>query len=150
VDWVQEQSPDENYGLIMWDHGAENDWLCFDDTPAPGSSEGTNLAISDVADVLKEKDNIPIVIFNNCLLGSELVVTQMTGATDIIVVSEPVSFAASTYAYKEFFNTITADMSLQEMAEVMVRNAQHNSEGFNYEPTMLSAIDVTGSGLPDA
>ena len=150
VDWVQTQSDADCFGLIMWDHGAENGWLCFDDTPAPGSNEGTNLAISDVADVLKDKDNIPIVIFNNCLLGSELVVTQMTGATDVIVISEPVSFAASTYDYKDFFETITADMTPQEMAEIMVRNAQHQATGINLDPTMLSSVDVRGTELHDA
>ena len=149
VNWVRNESPSDNYGLIMWDHGSADGSLCFDEKPGDDSRMG-NLTISDVANVLNKTNDIPIVIFNNCLLGSEIVATQMTGATDVIVVSEPVSFAASTYNYKEFFNTITADMTPQDMAEIMVRNVQHESEEAGNKPTMLSSIDVTDTRFPDA
>ena len=156
VNWVKTQSDADNFGLIMWDHGSADGTLCIDETPDenPGM---TTLDISDVANVLKNEQtkedgiDVPIVIFNNCLLGSDIVVSQMTGATDVIVVSEPVSFVASTFSYKEFFDTITVDMTPQEMAQLMVRNVRHQPEGAAaYKPTMLSAVDVSDSRLPDA
>ena len=146
VDWVQQESQADNYGLIMWDHGAENATLCVDETPDPQNK--TSLSISDVAETLKGKDNIPLVIFNNCVLGSEITATQLAGSTEVIVCSEPISYAMGTYSYKQFFNTITTDMTPQEMAAVMVQNVQ--SPANVAAVTMLSAVDVTNSKLGDA
>ena len=143
VDWVQEESPAENYGLILWDHGEEDGELCWDLTTDPNWN--ACFKVSEVSDLLNEKGNIPIVIFNNCLLASEIVATQLAGSTEVIVASEPVSMGESTYNYHAFFNTITADMTPQEMAEIMVRNVI--SPGML---TMLSSIDVRDSRLGDA
>ena len=143
VDWVQEESPADNYGLILWDHGEEDGELCWDLTTDPNWN--ACFKVSEVSDLLNEKGNIPIVIFNNCLLASEIVATQLAGSTEVIVASEPVSMGESTYNYHAFFNTITAGMTPQEMAEIMVRNVI--SPGML---TMLSSIDVRDSRLGDA
>ena len=145
LDWGQEQSPAENYGLIVWDHGRENTTLCFDRTTDPNGE--ACFTVSELSDLLKEKGNIPLVILNNCMLGSELVVTQMAGNTDAIVVSEPLSYGMSTYNYNAFFNTITADMTAQEMAAIMVQNVE--SPGIGGVVTMLTAVDVTVSRLAE-
>ena len=147
VDWAQAESPAENYGLILWDHGGENTELCWDLTTDP--KWGACFTVSEVAGLLKEKGNIPLVIFNNCLLGSELVATQLAGSTDVVVVSEPSSYGLSTYNYNMFFRTITPDMTPQEMAALMVRNVEPQSD-YTGEPSMLSSIDVTDSRLGDA
>ena len=146
VNWVGEQSAAENYCLIMWDHGSEDATLCTDETPDPDNF--TLLKISDVADVVKENGKIPLVMFNNCLLGSEVVATQMAGTTEVIVNSEPPAFAQATFSYKFFFDTITADMTPGEIADVMVRNVQPVPG--NGDPTMLSAINVRDARLGDA
>ena len=144
VVWVQEESPADNYGLILWDHGEEDGELCWDLTTDPNWN--ACFKVSDVSDLLKEKGNIPIVIFNNCLLASEIVATQMAGSTEVIVASEPVAMGGeTTYNYHAFFNTITAGMTPQEMAEILVRNV--TSPGML---TMLSSIDVRDSRLGDA
>ena len=144
VDWVQEESPADNYGLILWDHGEEDGELCWDLTTDPNWN--ACFKVSEVSDLLNEKGNIPIVIFNNCLLASEIVATQMAGSTEVIVASEPVAMGGeTTYNYHAFFNTITAGMTPQEMAEILVRNVI--SPGML---TMLSSIDVRDSRLGDA
>ena len=144
VDWVQEESPADNYGLILWDHGEEDGELCWDLTTDPNWN--ACFKVSEVSDLLNEKGNIPIVIFNNCLLASEIVATQLAGSTEVIVASEPVSMGGeTTYNYHEFFNTITADMTPQEMAEILVQNV--TTPGIL---TMLSSIDVRDSRLGDA
>ena len=143
VNWAQEKSPAENYGLIVWDHGRENTTLCFDLTTDPDGE--AHFTVSELSDLLKEKGNIPLVILNNCMLGSELVVTQMAGSTDVIVVSEPLSYGMSTYNYSAFFNTITVDMTAQEMAAIMVQNVE--SPGIAGVVTMLTSVDVMVSRL---
>ena len=145
VNWGQEQSPAENYGLIVWDHGRENTTLCFDLTTDPDGE--AHFTVSELSDLLKEKGNFPLVILNNCMLGSELVVTQMAGSTDVIVVSEPLSYGMSTYNYNAFFNTITVDMTAQEMAAIMVQNVE--SPGVAGVVTMLTSVDVTVSRLAE-
>jgi autotransporter passenger strand-loop-strand repeat protein len=147
VDWAQAESPADKYGLVLWDHGGENAELCWDLTTDP--NWGANLTVSEVSGLLKEKGNIPIVVFNTCLLGSEITVTQMAGSTEVIVVSEPTSYAMATYNYNAFFNTITADMTPQEMAAVMVLNVEPMTDN-PAAGTMLSAIDVTDTRLGDA
>ena len=147
VDWTQNQSKAENYGLIMWDHGVENGSLCVDGTT--DADWETSLSVSEVSALLEEKGNVPIVIFNNCLLGSENVATQMTGSTEVIVVSEAESYPQGmTFAYKNFFSTITADMSAQEMAKILVQNVKQKGDGSS--PSTLSAVDVTDSRLATA
>ena len=127
VNWAQEESPAENYGLILWDHGRENGTFCFDVTTDPRGN--AYITVSEVAGLLKEKGNIPIVIYNACLFSSELVVTQMAGSTDVIVVSEPFSYGgATTFNYSMFFHTITPDMTPQEMAAIMVRNVESQKD----------------------
>ena len=145
VNWAQEKSPAENYGLIVWDHGRENTTLCFDITTYPDRE--ACFTVSELSDLLKEKGTFPLVILNNCMLGSELVVTQMAGSTYVIVVSEPLSYGMSTYNYNAFFNTITADMTAQEMAAIMVQNVE--SPGVAGVVTMLTSVDVTVSRLAE-
>lgn len=145
VNWAQEKSPAENYGLIVWDHGRENTTLCFDITTYPDRE--ACFTVSELSDLLKEKGTFPLVILNNCMLGSELVVTQMAGSTDVIVVSEPLSYGMSTYNYNAFFNTITVDMTAQEMAAIMVQNVE--SPGIAGVVTMLTSVDVTVSRLAE-
>lgn len=145
VNWAQEKSPAENYGLIVWDHGRENTTLCFDITTYPDRE--ACFTVSELSDLLKEKGTFPLVILNNCMLGSELVVTQMAGSTDVIVVSEPLSYGMSTYNYNAFFNTITVDMTVQEMAAIMVQNVE--SPGVAGVVTMLTSVDVTVSRLAE-
>ena len=147
VDWAQAESPAENYGLILWDHGGENGDLCWDLT-TDGDWDAC-FTIPEVSALLKEKGNIPIVIFNACLLGSELTATQLAGSTDAIVVSEPSSYGQSTFNYNMFFRTITPDMTPQEMAAIMVRNVEQQNT-FIEEPSMLSSVDVTDSRLGDS
>ncbi len=144
ITWTQDQSGAENYALVMWDHGTEDGSLCVDATT--DESWSSSLAISEVSELLAQKDNIPLVVFNNCLLGSELVVTQMVGSTDVIVVSESESYpSGTTYGYKKFFSTITADMTAEEMAEVLIQNVQQYGDGT--VTSMLSAVDVTDDRL---
>ena len=144
ITWSQDQSGAENYALVMWDHGTEDGSLCVDATT--DESWSSSLAISEVSELLAQKDNIPLVVFNNCLLGSELVVTQMVGSTDVIVVSESESYpSGTTYGYKKFFSTITADMTAGEMAEVLIQNVQQYGDGT--VTSMLSAVDVTDDRL---
>ncbi len=145
VNWAQEKSPAENYGLIVWDHGRENTTLCFDITTYPDRE--ACFTVSELSDLLKEKGTFPLVILNNCMLGSELVVTQMAGSTYVIVVSEPLSYGMSTYNYNAFFNTITVDMTAQEMAAIMVQNVE--SPGVAGVVTMLTSVDVTVSRLAE-
>jgi len=147
VNWAQETSPADNYALVLWDHGGENGTLCVDLTTDP--NWGAVFSVSEVADFLKEKENIPLVFFSTCLLGSEIVATQMTGRTEVIVASEPPSYM-STYSLNYFFNTITAEMTPQEMAQIMVRNVESNHADDGSFFTMLSSIDVRDSRLGDA
>ena len=146
VNWAQGESAADNYCLVLWDHGGEDATLCYDLTT--DADWGAFITISEVSGLLKEKGNIPVVIFNACLLGSEITATQMTGSTDVIVVSEPTSYAQSTYNYNVFFNTVTADMTPQEIAAVMVQNVESPGDPGSF--TMLSSIDVTDSKLAEA
>jgi len=149
VNWAQGESPAENYGLILWNHGRENGSFCFDVTTNPGGN-ASYFTVSEVAGLLKEKGNIPIVIYNACLFASELAVTQMAGSTEVIVVSEPYSYGGSTtYNYPVFFHTITSDMTPREMAAIMVGNVESQKD-FPTEPIMLTSVDVTDSRLGDA
>ena len=142
INWGMEQSEAENYGLIMWDHGAQYGGLCVDYT------SGREMTMSALADTLSAYDNIPLVIFNNCLLGTEICVTAMEGVTDVIVVSEPISWGPNTtYNYLDFFSTITADMSAVEMGTTMASLVNPQTKG---EHSMLSVLDVSDNDISKA
>lgn len=147
VKWVQKESPAENYGLVLWDHGEEFATLCYDFTTDPDLN--AYLTVSDVSEVVKENGEIPLVIFNSCLNASDIAITQMAGIAEVMVAPESPSMSnAATYAYLPFFNTITADMTAREMAEVMVQNVRA-AEDMPY-PSMLTALDVTDTRLADS
>ena len=147
VKWVQAESPAENYALVLWDHGEEFATLCYDFTTDPDLN--ACLTVSDVSEVVKKNGNIPLVIFNSCLNASDIATTQMAGTTDVMVAPESPSMSSgTTYAYRPFFSTITADMTAREMAEVLVRNVREASD-MPY-PSMLTAIDVTDIRLADS
>ena len=147
VKWVQAESPAENYALVLWDHGEEFATLCYDFTTDPDLN--ACLTVSDVSEVVKKNGNIPLVIFNSCLNASDIATTQMAGTTDVMVAPESPSMSSgTTYAYRPFFSTITADMTAREMAEVLVRNVREATD-MPY-PSMLTAIDVTDTRLADS
>ena len=147
VKWVQAESPAENYALVLWDHGEEFATLCYDFTTDPDLN--ACLTVSDVSEVVKKNGIIPLVIFNSCLNASDIATTQMAGSTDVMVAPESPSMSSgTTYAYRPFFSTITADMTAREMAEVLVRNVREASD-MPY-PSMLTAIDVTDTRLADS
>jgi autotransporter passenger strand-loop-strand repeat protein len=147
VNWVQAESPAENYALVLWDHGEEFATLCYDFTTAPDLS--ACLTVSDVSGVVKEKGIIPLVIFNSCLNASDIATTQMAGSADVMVAPESPSMSSgATYAYRSFFSEIAADMTAREMAEILVRNVR-STDGLPY-PSMLAAIDVTDARLADS
>ncbi len=147
VKWVQAESPAENYALVLWDHGEEFATLCYDFTTDPDLN--ACLTVSDVSEVVKTNGNIPLVIFNSCLNASDIATTQMAGSTDVMVAPESPSMSSgTTYAYRPFFSTITADMTAREMAEVLVRNVREATD-MPY-PSMLTAIDVTDTRLADS
>ena len=146
VDWAQEKSPAENYGLVLWDHGGEDATCCFDLTTDP--DWGSGLSVSGVSAFLKNKDNIPLVIFHDCLIGSELSMTQMAGSTEIVVASEQLSYSEATFNYNAFFTAITADMTAKDMARTLVQNVQ--SSDMPGAPTTLASVDVADTRLGDA
>ena len=147
VNWVHAVSPAENYALIPWDHGEEFATFCYDFTTDPELN--AFLTVSDVSKVVKENGDIPLVIFNSCMIASDIAATQMAGSTDVMVAPQSPSMSnGSTYAYQSFFSTITADMTAQEIAETLVRNVRA-AEDMPY-PSMLTAIDVTDARLGDS
>ena len=147
VDWAQTESPAENYALVLWDHGVEDGTFCYDFTTDP--NQGAYLSAAEVSGLLKEKGNIPLVIYNSCLTASEIVSTQMAGSTEVIAAPEAPSISTgATYVYRDFFGTITADMTAREMASVLVRSVRETDE-LPY-PSMLAAIDVTDTRLGDS
>ena len=142
IEWTTAQSDAENYGLVMWDHGRENGTLCFDATGAVDCTCHGYISVSEIANLLKNTEaNIPLVVFNNCLLGSELVATQMAGSTQVIVVSEADSMPEdTTYTYRKFFSEISSGMNAREMADVLVKNVKPHQGGI---VSTLASVDVT-------
>ena len=143
LDWGMQTGRADNYALIMKDHGTSLGWNSSDET------SGSMMSITEISDLLKQEkyDDISVVAFDQCLMGSDVVITEMENAVDYVVASEAIGYTPNQLMmYKVLFNSLESDMTPQELAEKMV--ASCNCSG-KLDLT-LAAFDTSDTYLSTA
>ena len=143
LDWGMKNGKAQNYALIMKDHGSSLGYNSMDET------SGSIMNITDIAELLSDPkyDDIKVVAFDQCLMGSDVVITTLEGNVDYIVASEAIGWTPNQLVmYKVLLNSFTADMTPQEMAQKIVKAC--NCSG-RLDLTSAS-FHVTDGGLSDA
>ena len=118
LDWGMKTAPAENYALIMKDHGSS---LGYNSTD---NDSGSIMSIAEISQLLsKDKySRLSVAAFDQCLMGSDVVVTTMEGTVDYVVASEAVGYTPNQLMmYKVLFNSLATDMTPQELAQKMVK-----------------------------
>ncbi len=143
LDWGMKTGRADNYALIMKDHGTSLGYNSSDE------ESGSMMNITEISDLLcQEKyDDLSVVAFDQCLMGSDVVITEMEHAVEYTVASESVGYTPNQLMmYKVLFNSLESDMTSLELAEKMV--AACNCSG-NLELT-LAAFDTSDTYLSTA
>ncbi len=165
IDWGQDQAQADSYTLVVKDHGYYAGNVCSDH-----SNNGDNLWATEVSTLISQYDNIGVTVFDACLMGSESVITAMSGSCDYVVASEANSYSMNqNIQWDVLLESITADMSSEEIAKAFVSsvnltnkttgnrtphynfNDERYYAGFNGGvPHTLAAYDVSENYLANA
>ena len=143
LDWGMEVGRADNYALIMKDHGSSLGYNCIDET------EGSILSIDEIADLLKadKYKDLSVVAFDQCLMGSDVVISTMEGTVDYVVASEAVGWTPNLLVmYKVLLNSLETEMTPQEVSQKIV--AACNCSGL--VDLTLSSFKTSGHTLSDA
>ncbi|MBR2508921.1 MAG: pre-peptidase C-terminal domain-containing protein, partial [Lentisphaeria bacterium] len=141
LDWGMQTGRADNYALIMKDHGTSLGWNSSDET------SNSMLSITEISDLLKQDkyDDLSVVAFDQCLMGSDVVITEMEKAVEYTVASEAVGYTPNQLMmYKVLFNSLETDMTPEELAEKMVASCNCSGKldltlaAFDTENTYLS------------
>ena len=141
LDWGMQTGRADNYALIMKDHGTSLGWNSSDET------SGSMMSITEISDLLKQEkyDALSVIAFDQCLMGSDVVITEMENAVDYVVASESVGYTPNQLMmYKVLFNSLETDMTAEELAQKMVASCNCSGKldltlaAFNTSDTYLS------------
>ena len=132
LDWGMLEGRADNYALIIKDHGTSLGYNCKDET------DGSIMSIAKIAELLRKDkyDDLSVVAFDQCLMGSDVVVTTMEGTVDYVVASEAVGYTPNWLVmYKVLLNSFETEMTPQEVSQKIVEAC--NCSGL-YPLTMAS------------
>ena len=144
LDWGLTQAPTGNIALIMKDHGSSLGYNSLDYNGLFKSKNSSVMSISDVAGVLNKQkyDRISVAAFDQCLMGSDVVVATMDGVVDYVVASEANGFTPNQLVmYTKLFESISSDMTSQEVAQKIVDSCNKTSP----LPMTLASFHTTGT-----
>ena len=143
LDWGMKEGRADNYALIMKDHGSSLGYNCQDNT------DGSILAIDEIADLLRAEKykDLSVVAFDQCLMGSDVVVTTMEGTVDYVVASEAIGWTPNLLVmYKVLLNSLETEMTPQEVSQKIV--AACNCSGL--KDLTLASFNTADHTLSDA
>ncbi|MBP5411478.1 MAG: pre-peptidase C-terminal domain-containing protein, partial [Lachnospiraceae bacterium] len=143
LDWGMKVGRADNYALIMKDHGSSLGYNCEDDT------DGSILAIDEIAELLKadKYKKLSVVAFDQCLMGSDVVVSTMEGTVDYVVASEAIGWTPNLLVmYKVLLNSLETEMTPQEVSQKIV--AACNCSGL--VKLTLTSFSTSGHALSEA
>ena len=143
LDWGMEVGRADHYALIMKDHGSSLGYNCEDET------DGSMLSIEEIADLLKadKYKDLSVVAFDQCLMGSDVVISTMEGTVDYVVASEAVGWTPNLLVmYKVLLNSLETEMTPREVSQKIV--AACNCSGV--VDLTLASFKTDGHTLSDA
>ncbi len=143
LDWGMKVGAADNYALILKDHGTSLGYNSFDET------SGSMLTITEIADLLGQEKykSISVLAFDQCLMGSDVVVTALEKAVTYTVASEAIGWTPNQLMmYKVLFNSLESEMTPLALAEKIV--ASCNCSGLL--DLTLAAFDTSGTYLSTA
>ena len=139
IDTSMSMAQADQYTLMIFNHGSLSGGIAFDE------NSSSHMKTSDLAGLLKNYSNIPVVGFDACLMGSEHVVTSMQGACDYLVAFESKSYSLDGgIIYTDMLKAIRADMSAEEIAQTIVNTAKNDDESVVLDfPFLKDGKEVT-------
>nr|CRH05347.1 protein of unknown function [Candidatus Magnetococcus massalia] len=138
INWSVENNPAQNYGLIIWDHGAGIDGMAWDDS----TPNHDYLSLSELTKGLQNSDveQFDLIGFDLCLQGMAEQSHELADLADVMVASEDLE-PGDGWDYTGFLNSLAADSSMDAAS---LGGAIVDSYGAFYGDQTLSAIDLSG------
>jgi autotransporter passenger strand-loop-strand repeat protein len=117
LDWSMEEAQADNYTLVIKDHGNFTGGICFDQ----GQAYTTCLEINEIAYLVGLYDNISVVAFDACDMGSEDVLSAMAGVCDYVIASEAPSYSlGGNIQWDKFLESFSADYDSEMIAKAFI------------------------------
>ena len=146
IRWAAEESPSENYALVMWNHGGGVSGSNFDnsDTNQPADHIENRELMHALKEAQKDAIDFDIVAFDACLMGMTEIAYEIKDYTDYFISSQEIiwgpgyDYTTAFSPFKENLSSVTAEQLSQAMVE---------SFGNQYADTYantLSAINTSG------
>ena len=143
LDWSMKVGRADNYALIVKDHGSSLGYNCLDD------ESNSIIAIDEIALLLREDKykDLSVVAFDQCQMGSDVVITAMEGTVDYVVASEAVGYTPNFLVmYKVLLNSFETEMTPREVSQKIV--AACNCSGVL--PLTMASFNTSDHTLSDA
>ena len=146
IRWAAEESPSENYALVMWNHGSGVSGSNFDysDTNQPADHIENQELMHALQEAQKDAINIDIVAFDACLMGMTEIAYEIKDYTDYFISSQEIiwgpgyDYTTAFWPFQENLSSVTAEQLSQAMVESF-----GNQYAGSYANT-LSAINTSG------
>ncbi|QNI94698.1 clostripain family protein [Synechococcus sp. A15-127] len=146
IRWAAEESPSENYALVMWNHGGGVSGSNFDysDTNQPSDHIENLELVHALKEAQKDAINIDIVAFDACLMGMTEIAYEIKDYTDYFISSQEIiwgpgyDYTTAFLPFQENLSSVTAEQLSQAMVESF-----GNQYAGSYANT-LSAINTSG------
>ena len=117
LDWGMQTGRADNYALILYDHGSSLGYNCQDD------ESSSIMSVEEIAGLLQEDKykDLSVVAFDQCLMGSDVVISTMEGTVDYVVASEAIGYTPNLLVmYKVLLNSLETEMTPQEVSQKIV------------------------------
>ena len=146
ITWAANEAPAENYGLVMWNHGAGVQGFNYDYSD---NAPADNLVTTEFVDILEKSQNdginFDLIAFDACLMGMLEVGYEIKDYTDYFVAAEEI-VGGPGYDYTTAFSAFESelgDVSPDELAQSIVLSFEEYYVYDGNDADTLSAIKTS-------
>ena len=141
ITWTKDKYPADNYVLILWDHGAGHEGICWDD-----DNHEDYLELTELESALEKSDtHFEIIGFDACLM-STLEIASIIDTHGNVMIASQESEPVNGWEYSSFLNKLKANPNMHtNQFSMEIINGFYNS--YYQDPSArditLSAVDLT-------
>ena len=160
LEWVQQFSPSDEYGLVMWSHAtgwptvkertvARLKSFGIDDGRSMGTDTGTELDIDDMASAMEAANlHARFVFFDCCLMGGVEVAYALRNVTDYIIAS-PTPTPANGANYTHLIQSGLFSEAPDDIARTYLADVSDPLQKSDYSDYGLVISSVRTAALPN-
>ena len=146
ITWAADEAPAENYGLVMWNHGAGIQGFNYDYSD---NAPADNLVTTELVEILEKSQNnginFDLIAFDACLMGMVEIGYEIKDYTNYFVAAEEI-VGGPGYDYTTAFSAFESELgnvSPDELAQSIVLSFEEYYVYDGNTADTLSAINTS-------